>query len=36
MSQFPVIDRVVKNLEKLEAFKKAHCSTQPDCPPELR
>jgi glutathione S-transferase len=30
MTRFPVIDGIVKNLEGIEAFRKAHPSSQPD------
>ncbi|KAI8050527.1 maleylacetoacetate isomerase [Syncephalis plumigaleata] len=36
MSQFPTITRIDANLASIEAFRLAHYSRQPDCPPELR
>ncbi|KAL9953228.1 hypothetical protein ACROYT_G040608 [Oculina patagonica] len=36
MSQFPIISRIHEDLTKLEAFKAAHPSKQPDCPEEMR
>ena len=36
MSAFPVISRIQSTLSELEAFKKAHPSQQPDCPPDLK
>ncbi|KAI9595251.1 hypothetical protein BDF19DRAFT_385428 [Syncephalis fuscata] len=36
MSQFPTITRIDANLASVDAFRKAHFSRQPDCPPELR
>ncbi|KAK3094067.1 hypothetical protein FSP39_023719 [Pinctada imbricata] len=36
MSKFPIISRVNEELEKLEAFQKAHPFVQPDCPENLR
>ncbi|KAJ7358921.1 Glutathione S-transferase zeta-1 [Desmophyllum pertusum] len=36
MSQFPIISRIHEDLNKLEAFKAAHPSKQPDCPDEMR
>mmetsp|Transcript_9699 Transcript_9699/g.14613 ORF Transcript_9699/g.14613 Transcript_9699/m.14613 type:complete len:87 (-) Transcript_9699:102-362(-) len=32
LTAFPNIVRIEKNLEKLEAFQKAHPDQQPDCP----
>ncbi|RKP23625.1 glutathione S-transferase [Syncephalis pseudoplumigaleata] len=36
MSRFPTIARIDRNLASVEAFRQAHYSRQPDCPPELR
>ena len=36
MSQFPSIARINENLASVEAFRLAHFSRQPDCPPEFR
>ncbi|XP_064600343.1 maleylacetoacetate isomerase-like [Liolophura sinensis] len=36
MSKFPTISRVHDELAKLEAFKKAHPSQQPDCPDDQK
>ncbi|XP_074605045.1 putative maleylacetoacetate isomerase 2 [Brevipalpus obovatus] len=36
MSKFPIINRIVNELEKNEAFQKAHPSVQPDTPSEFR
>ncbi|CAB4065524.1 maiA [Lepeophtheirus salmonis] len=35
MDQFPNVLRICDELEAIEAFKKAHPSVQPDCPPNL-
>nr|XP_012557917.2 maleylacetoacetate isomerase isoform X1 [Hydra vulgaris] len=36
MSQFPIISRVNEELSQHPAFKVAHWTNQPDCPPELK
>ncbi|KAB7499976.1 Maleylacetoacetate isomerase [Armadillidium nasatum] len=36
MTEFPIIQKINDNLMELDAFKMAHPSKQPDCPPELR
>ncbi|CAI8001901.1 Maleylacetoacetate isomerase [Geodia barretti] len=36
MSAYPTITRIEAALSELEAFKKAHPTQQPDCPPELK
>uniref|UniRef100_A0A8C4WX86 Maleylacetoacetate isomerase n=1 Tax=Eptatretus burgeri TaxID=7764 RepID=A0A8C4WX86_EPTBU len=36
LTPFPIICRVVRNLEELDAFKAAHWACQPDTPAELR
>jgi maleylacetoacetate isomerase len=36
IGQFPTISRIVDNLQKLEAFVKAHYFNQPDTPEDLR
>nr|ACO11269.1 Maleylacetoacetate isomerase [Caligus rogercresseyi] len=36
MTQFPNIQRICKELETLEVFKKAHPTAQPDCPEDLK
>jgi len=36
MSQFPTINKVHEELIKLDAFKSAHPSKQPDCPEDLK
>jgi len=36
MEKYPVISRIEENLRVLPAFKAAHPTQQPDCPPELR
>ncbi|KAG0242119.1 glutathione S-transferase [Mortierella sp. GBAus27b] len=36
MTQYPIINRINDALEQLDAFKAAHPSVQPDCPPENR
>nr|ACO15091.1 Probable maleylacetoacetate isomerase 2 [Caligus clemensi] len=36
MSSFPIISRICKGLESLEAFQKAHPTAQPDCPSDLK
>ncbi|OQD74107.1 hypothetical protein PENDEC_c012G06319 [Penicillium decumbens] len=36
LALFPVINRIVQNLEKEEAVQKGHWQTQPDTPEELR
>uniref|UniRef100_UPI00358F816F maleylacetoacetate isomerase isoform X1 n=2 Tax=Myxine glutinosa TaxID=7769 RepID=UPI00358F816F len=36
LTPFPVICRVVRNLEELDAFKASHWACQPDTPAELR
>ena len=30
MNQYPIISRICRKLEQIEAFQKAHPSTQPD------
>lgn len=36
MTEFPIITRISSELEKLDAFKKAHAHRQIDTAPELR
>lgn len=36
MSQYPTISRIHDELVKLDAFKAAHFSQQPDCPEDLK
>ncbi|CEO60724.1 Putative Maleylacetoacetate isomerase MaiA [Penicillium brasilianum] len=36
LSGFPVVDRIMKNLEQEEAVRKGHWQTQPDTPEDLR
>ncbi|ORZ07262.1 glutathione S-transferase [Lobosporangium transversale] len=36
MTAYPIMSRINSTLEQLEAFKAAHPTRQPDCPPELR
>lgn len=36
MSQFPIINRICENMNKMDAVMKAHFSNQIDCPEELK
>jgi maleylacetoacetate isomerase len=36
LNDFPIVKRINEELEKLDEFKKAHPSKQPDCPEDLK